>query len=162
MNTFNKKNTLLALTLLFWSLHGSDALAQPFHGGRNGPRSGMEQEDGRDMGKKMLERMTHRLDLSSEQQDQIEEIFGNYESELESARTTMHDARSKLHAAVNADIFDETAIREASKVTAAAEESMAVIRGKIASQVRAVLTEEQKVLQAQMKEERRGRKGWKK
>ncbi len=83
------------------------------------------------------------LDLTQQQQDQVDAILDRHREEKKQLQTSLKDAEKTLHEAVHADAFNEQAIRDASKTLSANMEEMAVLRGKIFSEIRTLLTPEQ-------------------
>lgn len=94
-------------------------------------------------------RIAERLDLTPQQIQDIRGIFKAHQTELQGELTGVEQARTHLFDAIHADTYDEAAIRSASATVNQADTQLAVSRGKIVSEVRAVLTSEQ---QAKAKE----------
>ena len=96
------------------------------------------------------------LELTDTQRDQVKATMESHQAEFEAQFTKAEAARKALHAAVSAEAFDEAAIRQKSADVAIVEADGAVLRGKVHSEVWALLTPEQqakaKNLQAQMKQ----------
>lgn len=110
--------------------------------------------------------LLRRLDLSDDQKTQIKTIVKDARPRLEPLVEQAIQARRGVFQAVAAPTFDEAAIRAASEAAARAVGDLAVERGRLASQVRAVLTAEQQTeldQRLQQLMERRGRRqhmGW--
>ncbi len=104
-------------------------------------------------------RIAERLDLSEAQQQQIHAIHENYQEETEGLMETMRVARLGLQEQIHAELFDETAIREAAGRVAAVEADLAVMRARIASDVHQVLTPEQLVEAQALREHMREHAG---
>ena len=98
-------------------------------------------------------KIAERLDLSDGQRAEIQAIRESYREEAEGLFETMRVARLVLRGRIQSDLFDETAIREAAEQAAAVEADLAVLRAKIHSDVRQVLTPEQ-VAEAEAMRER--------
>ena len=60
----------------------------------------------------MFERVAERLELTAEQQEQIQGILEDYRPQFEGSRDLMRNARTVLHDRIHAELFDEAAIRE--------------------------------------------------
>ena len=90
-----------------------------------------------------LQRMTQRLDLTPQQVEEIRGILKSHEAELEAEVGAIKTAREKLFDTIHAETFDEAAIRSASAKVGSAETELAVTRGDIAHEIKAVLTPEQ-------------------
>ena len=91
----------------------------------------------------MARHIAQRLDLTPQQIQDIRGIFKNHQQELQGELTGVEQARTHLFDAIHAETYDEAAIRSASATVSQAETQLAVSRGKIVSEVRAVLTTEQ-------------------
>jgi len=98
---------------------------------------------GKGMGKEGPMKMLEKLDLTEQQQSQVEDIMTKHKDEKQNLRETIKTAKKALGDAIHADPFDEQAVRLASQTMSTAMEDMAVLRGKIFSQMRSVLTPEQ-------------------
>ncbi len=130
--------------LLFVVIFGSmSVLAQP------GPRGFARHEPGPGF---RLERILGTLSLTSDQRAAIDKIFA---ARRDSDRTDMESfvrAQMALRDQVNAEPFDEQAIRQAAAAAAALESDRAVAEAKMLSDVRAVLSDDQRTqLQAALK-----------
>ncbi len=86
----------------------------------------------------------HALRLSEEQKKEVAAVFKKYRDTQKGNLTSLLAAREKLSKAIYSDGYNESAVREAFRNVAAAQEEMTVVRAKIASEVNAVLTPEQK------------------
>jgi len=102
-----------------------------------------------------LERMTQQLDLTDQQRDQIREILDNHRDGAQKLDQEMRAARDTLHDAIHAEVFDETAIRDAAAAVSLLEADRAVDMARTLSQVRQVLTPEQREKLAEMQQTRR-------
>lgn len=85
----------------------------------------------------------NRLDLTAQQWDKAAAILDKHKEEIRTLHQKMWEARKALHEAVLADTFNEQQIRAASKTLAANMEEAAVLRGKVFSEIRAILTPKQ-------------------
>ncbi|MBU4365645.1 MAG: Spy/CpxP family protein refolding chaperone [Kiritimatiellae bacterium] len=84
-----------------------------------------------------------QLNLTADQSQQIESIVKLNQESMKAAMTKAKETREALNRQIQAGPFDEQSVREACKKAAAAGEEAAVLRAKIAGQIRAVLTGEQ-------------------
>ncbi|MDD5678159.1 MAG: Spy/CpxP family protein refolding chaperone [Kiritimatiellae bacterium] len=84
-----------------------------------------------------------RLNLTADQKQKIDSIFKSSQESMKAAMTQCQEARKALHQQMQSGPFDEQSVRAASKKAAAADEEAAVLRAKVAGQIRAVLTSEQ-------------------
>lgn len=91
----------------------------------------------------MARHIAERLDLTPQQIQDIRAIFKAHQQELQGELTGVEQARTHLFDAIHAETYDEAAIRSASATVSQAETQLAVSRGKIVSEVRALLTPEQ-------------------
>jgi protein CpxP len=110
--------------------------------------------------------MAKELQLTTQQKQQIKEIFARNRPQNEPLMKQMHTERQALRTLIQANAIDEAAIRAQSAKVAAVEADLAVQRAKVAREIRAILTPEQiakeKELQAQRDkkmEERAARRG---
>lgn len=83
------------------------------------------------------------LDLTATQREQVKVTFDSHKAEFDAQREKGRAARQALHAAVTAATFDESAIRQKAADLALVEADGAVLRGKVHSEVWALLTPEQ-------------------
>lgn len=112
------------------------------HGPGFGPGKGHGPHGGFGAGH-MAEHLAERLDLSQAQRDQIRTIHEGYREQADLLMETVKTARQDLGDRIHAELFDEAAIREAAGRLAAAEADLAVLRARIVSDLRQVLTPEQ-------------------
>ena len=106
-------------------------------------------------GGRMFEHIAERLELSPDQQEQIEAILEDYRPEVEGQRSLMETARTALRDQIHADTFDEAAIRHLAAEVAALEADIAVSQALIAQDFRQILTPEQQAEAKQMMEDAR-------
>jgi len=92
-----------------------------------------------------MHRVAEKLDLSDQQKSEIRDVFKAHRAELQSEMEKIRAARKEQLAAIHGETFDEGAIRAAAAKVAGSEADLAVARGRIASEVRAILTPEQRV-----------------
>lgn len=84
------------------------------------------------------------LDIRPEQKQEIARILKGYRPQLAAAADRVAGARKDLRSAAAAEAFSESAVRLAHKSVAAQEEELAVLRARVAHEVRGVLTPEQR------------------
>ncbi|MCU0589456.1 MAG: Spy/CpxP family protein refolding chaperone [Syntrophobacteraceae bacterium] len=132
-----KRNTVLAvlIALAFASLGSANALAR---GNRHGTMGG----DGPCMGPGFT-RVLDRMSLSKDQEHRIAGILKSHRDEIARTMTAASDARSALRQAMHATEYSEPRVKEAAADMAAQHEAMILLKGKIMSEVRSVLTPEQ-------------------
>jgi len=116
-----------------------------FAGSRSGAGFGGRHFSGFHGESGILHRVAEKLDLSDEQKSGIHDVFKAHRTEMREVMDKVRAARQEQMAAIHGDTFDESAIRAAAAKVAAGEADMAVMRGKIASEIREILTPEQRV-----------------
>ena len=99
-----------------------------------------------------MERMLELLDLSEQQREEIHAILDVYKPEFETQTDLMKVAREALHNQIQADLFDEAAIRQAAANVATIEADLAVLRARVTNDVRPILTPEQRAEALEMRE----------
>ncbi|MBE0501176.1 MAG: Spy/CpxP family protein refolding chaperone [Desulfuromonadales bacterium] len=144
------KQTILVSTLIVSALLiGSLALAGPggsgfgkgdCKGGKGGAMSSEQHEER--MGRK-LAMMTTLLDLSAEQQTQIEALFNQQYLEKQKVREQMEANRDAMQQAKTAIPFNEADFRAKAAVQAELKTDMMVAHAKLKQQIHAVLTPQQ-------------------
>lgn len=110
-----------------------------------GPGWGRCYEDGPEPGMRGFGRLTAVLDLTDEQEEQIEAIMEAERPAMLALRKQMRDGRSEL-GAITGSSFDEAAVREAAARIAKIKTEMIVARTRVKSKIFAVLTPEQQEL----------------
>lgn len=108
-----------------------------------------------DADRPMHERMLEQLDLTDDQQEQIDRLTADHRSAMKDRRELVRDGRMAMRDLVHAEEFDEAAIREAAMAVAEAEADMAVERARLRHEIHKVLTPEQREKAAEMFQERR-------
>lgn len=125
-----------------------------------GPGWGRCNEDGRGPGMRGFGRMAAVLDLTDEQEEQVEAIIEAERSSLQPLRDQMREARNELHAIVRSGSFDEAAVREVAARMSQTRTEMIVAKTRVKSKIYAVLTPEQQELADKVEpmfEQKRGR-----
>jgi len=84
-----------------------------------------------------------QLNLTADQSQQIASIVKLNQASMKAAMTKAQETRKALNRQIQVGPFDEQSVRAACKKSAAAGEEAAVLRAKIAGQIRAVLTSDQ-------------------
>ena len=84
-----------------------------------------------------------QLNLTADQSQQIESIIKLNKEAVKAAMSTWQETREALLRQIQAGPFDEQSVRAACKKAAAAGEEAAVLRAKVAGQIRAILTADQ-------------------
>jgi len=105
------------------------------------------------------ERLAELLDLSAEQREQIRAIRESERKAAAPLRQQLAEGREKLHAAIDADPFDEAAIRALAAGQEATRTELTVARARMQSRIKAVFTPEQRRLSEKLRpllQERRG------
>jgi protein CpxP len=134
----------LSIALVFVMFFCSASLAGRFRDGQHGFGMGHGF-----MGFKILE----ELNLSDAQKAGISEIILKYRDERRQHIDKLIEARKNLSDTVLAETFNEADVRQAFGEAAALQEEAAVIRAKIFSEIRPLLTPEQLALISQRKAE---------
>ncbi len=106
-------------------------------GESKGNHRGRGMEKGKGLG------MFKGLNLTDEQKTGVSNILSKYQENIKNKRTILSGAREEMAAAISADEFNETNIRKAFQKVASAREELIVIRAKIFSEVKPLLTAEQ-------------------
>lgn len=96
--------------------------------------------------------MLQQLDLTGDQKTAVAKVLGQMRGELKPLRDHAQEARQKVFTAAAAEPFDETALRQAVRDAAQIQEELTVGRAKAFSQIRAVLTPEQRKQLLEMKD----------
>jgi len=110
------------------------------------PAWGRCYEDGPGPGMRGFGRLAAVLDLTDEQEDQIEAIMEAERSTMMALRKQMREGRDELSEITKSGGFDETAVREVADRIAKAKTEMIVSRTRMKSKIFAVLTPEQREL----------------
>jgi len=97
------------------------------------------------------------LKLSESQQTQVLDIIGKYEDEMKNNKDTIREARKNFMTAMHTEVFDEGQVRAAFKELSSIREESIVSRGKMMSELKAVLTPEQMDLLKERRVQRKDR-----
>jgi Spy/CpxP family protein refolding chaperone len=84
------------------------------------------------------------LNLTDDQKTAIAGLLKDNRTDVQATLKFYMAARENQFKAVHSDVFDEQAVRDACQVTAQYEEELAVVRARVVSQIKQVLTPEQK------------------
>jgi len=93
---------------------------------------------------RMFGRLSRALDLTDGQKAQVKSILKSHAAEIEAQMAKSSAARHALHDAVNAQPFDEAAIRARAADVGQAQADAAVLFAKIRTEVVPLLTDDQK------------------
>ncbi len=104
----------------------------------------------------IVERLAERLELSAEQRADIEALMAAHRARVEPWHEELAAAREAVRGAVEAETFDEEAIRAAAAEVARLEVELAVERARFGAELGSVLTREQQAALAELRESRRG------
>ena len=127
----------------------SDATAR---GNRHGGMGG----DGFGMGFGMI-RMLDRMDLSEDQKQQVASILKKHRDDIARNMAEGSEARAKLAGAMQSKDYSETSVKEAAAAMAAHQEKAILLRAKVMSEIRSVLTPEQNEKMVRFPGGRKGR-----
>lgn len=94
------------------------------------------------------------LKLSAAQQEQMLNIINKYQPEREGLRNRMMESGRNLKAVMHAEPFSEGEARKAFREASATREDIFVLRAKMMSELKAVLTPEQKQFIKERREQR--------
>ncbi|MGE5610740.1 MAG: Spy/CpxP family protein refolding chaperone [Bacillota bacterium] len=129
---------------------GMHGMHQQFHrGGPMGPRHEERHPDRGMMG------LRSRLNLTDEQRTKIRDIVQSSRDQMQKTVREMMDKRLALQNQVRSDKPDEKAIRSAADELAKAIGDRAVLQSKIHSQIRGVLTDDQRKTLEEFRQEHR-------
>lgn len=98
----------------------------------------------------MMHRIADKLGLTDAQRNEIQGILKAHKEELKGEMEKVRASRQDQFSAIHSETFDEGVIRAAAGKAAEAEADLAVTRGKIASEVREVLTPDQRAKAAEV------------
>jgi protein CpxP len=138
----------LALTM------GAQAQPAPEGGQQHGGMQHMRHHGGGGADGQMR-RGLQALNLSEAQRDQVFKIHHDQAPAFRDQMKKVRASREELQKLARADKFDAAAVRRAADVQAKSLSDIAVMRAQTASQVRQVLTPEQRTKLDQMREQRR-------
>lgn len=99
------------------------------------------------------------LDLTATQREQVKTTLDSHKAEFDAQRSSGDTARRALHGAVTAATFDEATIRQKAADLALVDADGAVLRGKVYSEVWALLTPEQQTRATALRSARAERAG---
>jgi Spy/CpxP family protein refolding chaperone len=106
----------------------------------------------------MMRMMAAHLDLTDEQRSQARALAEQHRESTKELRAELRQARRALRDAIQAEAFNETSIRSAAAVVAAAEAEMAVVRARHRQDFEALLTPEQLAELDQFRQQRKERR----
>lgn len=127
-------------------------------GGPGGPMGrGWRGPGGPGMGGPGALMMLGRLNLTDAQHTRVREILDGHRDEQRALGDKALAAHTALEAAINGDVFDESAVRTRAAEAASIDADMAVARARIYAEVWQILTPEQQAQAKKLQEERRER-----
>ena len=97
------------------------------------------------------------LDLTDAQKGQISEILKKYEAQQEEAQKKMEEIRNIMEPALTAQEFNEANLRLACEQAAPVIEDLVVLKARIMSEIRGVLTPEQVKILEERREKMKGK-----
>lgn len=142
-------SALLASSLLI----GGTALAHKDRdGGYEGGGYGCKEHRGWFMGKRHggggpmghLKHTLHKLDLTEQQEDEIDALFDNSRADFRDLRDKMMDQRDEFHDLVSADKYNAKKIEAAADAQSKLMKRMMLQGAKLKSDIHAILTPEQR------------------
>ncbi len=92
---------------------------------------------------KRLDCIMERLDLSDEQQNKISGIIDQYQNQQDTLKSDVRAAHDAMRTVMQAEEYNEAAIRTAHGKVSAIREELAVSHARMISEIKAVLTEDQ-------------------
>ncbi|PLX82817.1 MAG: hypothetical protein C0617_13165 [Desulfuromonas sp.] len=143
---------------LFISGMSPPAIAEEIALAEDAPMMGRYGERGRGPGHR-IEAMAEVLELSEEQQAQIEAVMAAEREATEPYREQMRQTREELRETMQDGAFDEARIRALAARQAAAKTEMIVSKARTHSKIFAFLTPEQQVLAKKLRPLMGPRKG---
>ncbi|MCP4346476.1 MAG: Spy/CpxP family protein refolding chaperone [Desulfobacterales bacterium] len=108
-------------------------------GDDSGRKRGMKHHRGFGMGLKAL----LSLDLSDAQKTEVANILKKYQDDMKTAADKLAEAKNNMGDLIHADEFNEAEIRKAFQAASSIKEELVVLKAKIFSEIKPVLTPEQ-------------------
>ncbi|MBI5590012.1 MAG: Spy/CpxP family protein refolding chaperone [Deltaproteobacteria bacterium] len=111
-----------------------------------GPQGSGQEGTGKNgsHGERGFLKVLEKLALNADQEKEIASILGKYRDEIGKTIAGMMESRQGLREAIAADVYSEDAVRQAAQRVSEQEVQAAVLRARIANEVKSVLTSEQK------------------
>ena len=153
MKRYGFPKRLLLTTLLTLLLAGGGALGTAFANPGGGPGPHHDRDGGR-----FLQRMAVILNLSADQQDQIEQILTSERQATAPLREALRASRDQLRQLTQAASFDETAVRNLAASQAQTRTELIVAHARARNQIHNLLSPEQQA-QAEKLQSLRGGHG---
>ena len=91
-----------------------------------------------------LQRMTKHLQLSEEQASKVRSVFEKHSEELSALRSEKQSNRQELRASMHAENMDMTKVEKLAKKQGMLKTEKILIKAKIKSEIKAILTDEQR------------------
>jgi protein CpxP len=123
----------------------------PYGGGPGNCHHGAHHAHGFDRHGGGIARMVERLDLTPEQRTTIRGIVDQARPQFRQVRDRMMENRKQLRTLMQQDTYDEAQVRQLAQAQGAAKADMIVLRTKVQSEIRKVLTEQQRDQLKQMR-----------
>lgn len=111
-----------------------------------GPQGPVPEQAGKNMshGERGFLGMLEKLALNADQEKQIASVLGKHRDEIGKIIAGMVEARQSLREAIMADVYSEGSVRQEAQRVSEQEVQAAVLRARIANEIKPVLTAEQK------------------
>jgi protein CpxP len=151
------KTKLVALSLLTAALTATVVVARPFDGPGRG-RGCWEEGQGPEMGRGFA-RFAEKVGLTEEQKSRIQEIRAAEREKVQPLLQSLRANRKTLRGLAEAETFDEAAVRALAAEQAKLKTELTVSQLKVRSEVRALLTPEQRELAGKLRPFGRGSRG---
>lgn len=119
---------------------------------KHGTRSRGERPDQEEM----INRMIAHLDLTDEQQEQMKQLHLQQREETQDLREQMETARELVNGLVDAEQFDESAIRDAAAEYSELQTELFVSRAEMQQEIREILSPEQYEQLTEMRDRHKG------
>ena len=158
MKTLTK--TALAATLIAGSVGLTTMVsAMPFGDGPGCGRGGQHMGSGQRVGDRgpNLERLAYRLNMTEEQRAEAKAILDDSRQQMVELRDRMRANRDQIRDLTLQPDFDEAAVRSVADEQGDLKAEMIVLRARQRSEMKAVLTEEQRARLNEMRKEKRQR-----
>lgn len=135
--------------------------AMPSSDGQGCSRGGHHMSHGRHSGDhfRKLDRMAERLNASDEQRAQIRAIAEGSRGKMDQLRGEMRTNRSQLKELIRQTPLDKAAVRGIAEKQGDLKTEMIVLRAQQRSEIKAVLTDDQRARLEQMRERKQSRGG---
>jgi Spy/CpxP family protein refolding chaperone len=140
--------SLLAMTLVVSSIGLITVVsAKPFADGPGCGRAGHHMMQGKHDGRRgpNLERLADRLDMTEQQRAEVKAILDDSRQQMVKLREQIRENRTQLRELTGQDEFDEAAVRSIADNQGDLKAETIVLRARQRHEMKAVLTDEQRV-----------------